>query len=220
MNVGNSSVAFSLKEAKKRKAEILWLQAENKRLYEKAYIDGLTGIPNRVFFEEAFEKAWEEGKQEKTPLLLVFIDGDGLKAINDSFGHSAGDRYIIEMAKFLESLFHAEDFAARIGGDEFVVLMPDPGELEASEAVKRIIDALGDKYVLISTGTNIKLRMSVGAVKGIPEKDFKSPEEMLKSADASMYRIKGTIKKKLKKFFMGIYLRATKQDILLFCKKK
>jgi len=220
MGAGNSSVAFSFKEAKKMKAEMLRLQTENKRLYKKAYIDGLTGIPNRVFFEEEFEKAWEEGKKEKTPLLLVFMDGDGLKAINDSFGHSAGDKYIIEMANFLASLFHSEDFAARIGGDEFVVLMPDPGELKASEAVERILEALSDKYVYVRGGTSIKLRMSVGAVKGIPEKDFKSPEEMLTAADASMYRIKGTIKKKLKKFFMGIYLRATKQDIIFFCKKK
>lgn len=175
--------------------------------------DPITEIPNRSKFEQVYAEKWDEAKKKQMPLLVISIDGDGLKNINDNLGHLAGDEYLKGIAEFLQSLFHCSeaheetDFVARVGGDEFCIIITEGSAyLHADVAKKRILDAVKAKTVDVNDMT-IALRISVGSAKGIPGIDFQSPKELLDKADEDMYRAKGRLKRKIKKFLIKIYIK-------------
>ncbi|MEV6655133.1 EAL domain-containing protein [Streptomyces sp. NPDC051219] len=158
----------------------------NLRLRYEATHDALTGLPNRTLFFERLEKALSAGDGMR--FGLCYLDLDGFKAVNDSLGHSAGDRLLVEVADRLQSCATAPgEMVARLGGDEFVALTTGPRtEREVDELAARILAALSSPIRL--DGREITVRGSIGIVEG-PAGE-RGPAEVLRSADITMYRAK------------------------------
>ncbi|WP_330286193.1 putative bifunctional diguanylate cyclase/phosphodiesterase [Streptomyces sp. NBC_00576] len=158
----------------------------NLRLRYEATHDALTGLPNRTLFFERLEKAVSAGAGQR--FGLCYLDLDGFKTINDSLGHAAGDRLLVEVADRLQSCATAPgEMVARLGGDEFVALTTGPDtEAEVDELAARIMHAL---IAPVSVdGRELTVRGSIGIVEG-PAGE-RGPAEVLRSADITMYRAK------------------------------
>ncbi|MFE9172640.1 putative bifunctional diguanylate cyclase/phosphodiesterase [Streptomyces kebangsaanensis] len=158
----------------------------NLRLRYEATHDALTGLPNRTLFFERLEKALNAGEGRR--FGLCYLDLDGFKTINDSLGHAAGDRLLVEVADRLQACATAPgEMVARLGGDEFVALTTGAGTRhEADELAARIMNALVAPVRI--DGRELTVRGSIGIVEGpVGER---SAAEVLRSADITMYRAK------------------------------
>lgn len=158
----------------------------NLRLRYEATHDALTGLPNRTLFFERLEKVL--GKGEHARFGLCYLDLDGFKTINDSLGHAAGDRLLVEVADRLQSCATAPgEMVARLGGDEFVALTTGPdSRREVDELAARIMNALLAPVRI--DGRELTVRGSIGIVEGAAGE--RSAAEVLRSADITMYRAK------------------------------
>ncbi|MFD5537344.1 putative bifunctional diguanylate cyclase/phosphodiesterase [Streptomyces sp. NPDC127079] len=158
----------------------------NLRLRYEATHDALTGLPNRTLFFERLEKALSAGEGQR--FGLCYLDLDGFKTINDSLGHSAGDRLLVEVADRLQSCATAPgEMVARLGGDEFVALTTGPAtQREVDDLADRIMNALVTPISI--DGRDLLVRGSIGVVEG-PAGE-RTPAEVLRSADITMYRAK------------------------------
>ncbi|MGQ5633675.1 MULTISPECIES: putative bifunctional diguanylate cyclase/phosphodiesterase [unclassified Streptomyces] len=158
----------------------------NLRLRYEATHDALTGLPNRTLFFERLEKALNAGEGQR--FGLCYLDLDGFKTINDSLGHAAGDRLLVEVADRLQSCATAPgEMVARLGGDEFVALTTGPGtERKVDELADRIMNALVTPVSI--DGRDLLVRGSLGIVEG-PAGE-RTAAEVLRSADITMYRAK------------------------------
>lgn len=159
----------------------------NLRLRYEATHDALTGLPNRTLFFERLEKALG-ATGEGQRFGLCYLDLDGFKTINDSLGHAAGDRLLVEVADRLQSCATAQgEMVARLGGDEFVALTTGPDTRgEVDELAARIMNALLAPVRI--DGRELTVRGSIGIVEG-PAGE-RSAAEVLRSADITMYRAK------------------------------
>ncbi|MEU1708604.1 EAL domain-containing protein [Streptomyces sp. NPDC005706] len=158
----------------------------NLRLRYEATHDALTGLPNRTLFFERLEKALGAGEGQR--FGLCYLDLDGFKTINDSLGHAAGDRLLVEVADRLQSCATAPgEMVARLGGDEFVALTTGTDtEREVDELAERIMSALVTPISI--DGRDLLVRGSLGIVEG-PAGE-RTAAEVLRSADITMYRAK------------------------------
>jgi len=157
-----------------------------KKTFNEAIKDPLTGLYNRKFFYENAKKLLEIAKRDKRDLLIIFIDLDNFKAINDLYGHSVGDEVLKKVAELLRSGFRNSDIIARLGGDEFVIAVL----LGSSEEnIKKIIDRTR-KRIEEEIG---EISFSYGYVK-YPEDGF-TLDELIKKADEKMYSNKRGRKK-------------------------
>ncbi|KAF0219533.1 MAG: response regulator [Geobacteraceae bacterium] len=153
---------------------------EEKLMYMSTH-DPLTGFYNRAYFEEEMDRL---ERSRLFPVSIVMADLDGLKEINDTHGHAAGDKLLQEAAKVLYSVFRAEDMVARIGGDEFVVLLPEAGAAVVENALKRIRETLEDASRSLE---GIPLSLSLGTATA---EDSGKLLEAMKLADERMYQDK------------------------------
>ncbi|MFI6348522.1 putative bifunctional diguanylate cyclase/phosphodiesterase [Streptomyces sp. NPDC050560] len=158
----------------------------NLRLRYEATHDALTGLPNRTLFFERLEKVLGAG--DGSGFGLCYLDLDGFKTINDSLGHAVGDRVLVEVADRLQACATAPgEMIARLGGDEFVALTTGPrGTTDVDDLADRIMHAL-DGPISVD-GRQLTVRGSIGIVEG-PAAE-RTPAEVLRSADISMYRAK------------------------------
>ncbi|MHC0430328.1 putative bifunctional diguanylate cyclase/phosphodiesterase [Streptomyces sp. O3] len=158
----------------------------NLRLRYEATHDALTGLPNRTLFFERLEKALAGADGQR--FGLCYLDLDGFKTINDSLGHAAGDRLLVEVADRLQTCATAPgEMVARLGGDEFVALTTGPDTArEAGELAGRILSVLATPVRI--EGRELTVRGSIGIVEG-PAGE-RTPAEVLRSADITMYRAK------------------------------
>ncbi|MCL7944801.1 sensor domain-containing diguanylate cyclase [Marinobacter sp. ATCH36] len=166
------------------------LRREHITLTEFALTDPLTGIPNRRAMENELKRSMANADRSKNVVHLAFIDLDGFKSINDEYGHDAGDRFLIEMAKSLKNGMREGDFIARIGGDEFVVFGGAcSGDHENGRTAirMRLEDLTRGTFNLGTTAINYA-GASVGVVTSDP--GVRDPEALLKKADEKMYAIK------------------------------
>ncbi|MFE1442741.1 putative bifunctional diguanylate cyclase/phosphodiesterase [Streptomyces sp. NPDC058739] len=159
----------------------------NLRLRYEATHDALTGLPNRTLFFERLEKALTAAPGQR--FGLCYLDLDGFKTINDSLGHAAGDRLLVEIADRLQSCATAPgEMVARLGGDEFVALTTGPDTpTEVDDLAARIMNALLAPVRI--DGRELTVRGSIGVVEG-PAGGERSAAEVLRSADITMYRAK------------------------------
>ncbi|MFE9248921.1 putative bifunctional diguanylate cyclase/phosphodiesterase [Streptomyces sp. NPDC007088] len=159
----------------------------NLRLRYEATHDALTGLPNRTLFSERLEKALTAGEGQR--FGLCYLDLDGFKTVNDSLGHAAGDRLLVEVADRLQSCATAPgEIVARLGGDEFVALTTGPrAHVEVHELAGRIMNALAGPVRV--DGRELTARGSIGIVEG-PAAGERGAAEVLRSADITMYRAK------------------------------
>ncbi|GAB3554022.1 hypothetical protein GCM10027343_41590 [Noviherbaspirillum agri] len=161
------------------------------RIQHLASHDILTGLPNRMMFNQMLAFQVEQGRRYDRRFALMFIDLDHFKAINDSFGHGAGDLLLKEAARRLSASVRASDFVARLAGDEFVVIIPELGDSEQLRAIaQKVVTALRAPVMLADAMH--KVTASVG-VCVFPD-DGQDEEALLRHADAAMYRVKHSSK--------------------------
>ena len=153
---------------------------KQEEIMQISFHDKLTGLYNRAFFEEEI-KRMNVGRQ--MPLSIIMADINGLKLINDTFGHHQGDKYLIAAANALKSCCRAEDVIARWGGDEFVILLPKTTSENSQQICTRIIST----YASIS---GFKIKPSIAVGYAVQEKVQKDYQDTLKSAETNMYRHK------------------------------
>jgi diguanylate cyclase (GGDEF)-like protein len=162
-------------------ADVASVALERGRLYEeqrqRAQTDELTGLPNRREFERILRE-----RHPNQHFAIIAIDLDNLKMINDEFGHEAGDSILRLVARYLRAALRGDDSLARVGGDEFVAMLPATGETEAVEIAERLIDAMNGVAVPYGAA-----RISAGCASGRPGAD---PRPVWNLADEALYRAK------------------------------
>ena len=167
-----------------RTEELLIAAKESGR---QALHDQLTGLPNRVLFWEHLSLRVKLARRRETGFAVLFLDVDDFKAINDTLGHAAGDRLLVDLALRLRSACRAGDIAARVGGDEFVVLFDEVASREAALAVaERLNQALRAPYKI---GTKRRIvTASIGVAVG-PD-SLHTADAAVAAADSAMYEAK------------------------------
>jgi len=133
----------------------------SKELNYRASHDYLTGLKNRLFFENQLDKYLKDLAYQSVPYSLMYLDMDKFKIINDTCGHQAGDEVLRQIATILTESVSAHSLVARLGGDEFAIIMPQTELIEAQQAAQRIINAIGKHYFLWE-GQHFSLGISIG----------------------------------------------------------
>lgn len=165
------------------RAYVAELEARLKVLERLADSDTLTPLPNRRFFMRALERAIAQRGRHGTPAALLFVDLNRLKEINDNHGHSVGDEALVHTAWVLREKVRTGDAVARIGGDEFGVLLDYTDEAAAIEKADALCKAIADKPL----HGRIPISCSIG-IAALQADD--TPETALARADSAMYRSK------------------------------
>ena len=166
-----------------------------------AYSDTLTGLANRTSLGPAFEQAVERARRRSTRLAALFIDLDGFKPVNDAHGHSAGDRILIEVSRRLRASLRASDLVARIGGDEFFVVLEDVQDAATLEIVARkLLAELARPYEL-SASEQARISASIGI--SLYPSDALDAATLMKHADMAMYAAKQAGKNALRFYAAG-----------------
>lgn len=163
--------------------------ALEKQLTHLAFHDALTGLPNRSLFVDRLQRAIAEAERKKESVVVMFIDMDDFKKVNDSFGHQVGDRVIQGAALRLKKCLRDIDSIARMGGDEFTLLFPHVGGHEDIEVIaRRLIESLDEPIVV--EGTDFRMAISIGI--SIYPDDAENEDSLLRNADTAMYFAKHT----------------------------
>ena len=149
--------------------------------------DHLTGLANRRTLFEACELELQRWRRAPRPLSLVLIDADHFKRINDNFGHATGDAVLRHLAAGLSATFRAMDVVARLGGEEFVVLLPGCAEAAAAALAQRLCDSIAAQAVVVD-GVSVRYTVSVGVATMAADVD--SVEALIERADRAMYAAK------------------------------
>ncbi len=165
---------------------------EQKRLDEtinfQLYHDALTELPNRILFSDRINFAMSQAKRNKVKVAVMFLDMDRFKVVNDSLGHIAGDKLLQEIAKRLKTCIRESDTLARVGGDEFILMLPDIASSDdVSNLVDKITQSLEDPFMI--EGNEVYVTFSIGTA--IYPEDGDNSETLIKHADMAMYSIKG-----------------------------
>ena len=168
--------------------DITALKEHEKQLEHMAHYDTLTSLPNRVLLADRLEQAMLRAQRCGLPLAVAFLDLDGFKAINDRHGHDVGDLLLISLANRMKGALREGDTLSRIGGDEFVALLLDIGNVEASKPTLTRLLASAAQPVHIG-----ELALQVSASLGVtfyPQADYIGADQMLRQADQAMYQAK------------------------------
>lgn len=157
------------------------------KVWQSAHHDELTGLPNRRLFLDRLNLEVKHAKRSSKPLALLYIDLDDFKEVNDSYGHEAGDRLLRAVADRINDCVREEDTVARIGGDEFTVILTGIERHEDAEVVAQsIIDALAISFEI----EQWSFHMSASVGIALYNENASSPEELVKAADQAMYEAK------------------------------
>jgi diguanylate cyclase len=154
--------------------------------HEQAVRDPLTGLYNRLAYDERVIQEFARWKRYEKPMVLMVIDVDNFKSVNDTYGHKAGDKALVLIADQLRSQLRESDFLARFGGEEFVVLMPETdldSAMVAAEKLRAAVEGCQFHY------QNAQVSITISAGLAQLRKDD-STESLFKRADEAMYRAK------------------------------
>nr|WP_054997678.1 MULTISPECIES: EAL domain-containing protein [Pseudomonas syringae group] len=166
-------------------------KASEDRIHRLAYYDALTHLPNRTLFQDRLHSALQQAERQKAWVVLMFLDLDRFKPINDSLGHAAGDRMLQEMATRLLACVDIDDTVARMGGDEFTLLLQPAITREAAlnraiHVAERILTSLVTPFVL--EGREFFVTASIGIA--LSPQDGNELSQLMKNADTAMYHAK------------------------------
>lgn len=165
-------------------------ESELEKSTELANQDFLTGLWNRRYLERRLQEYFSLAKRHNHDLSLIYLDADNFKRVNDTQGHAAGDEVLKDFAKILKSNVRDTDFVARVGGEEFVVVLPDTnleGALQAAEKLRRHIK--NHEFV---EGLGLKLTSSFGVMSFQEDKSLPDAHELMAAADKWAYQSKTT----------------------------
>ncbi len=174
------------------RADLSKSQAKEKETRKASLQDALTGLPNRVSFEQDLDRGVRQAKRHGWRLAVLFIDIDKFKSVNDSYGHGVGDQVLLMTANRLQSFLRDEDTVCRWGGDEFACLLLEVKQEAdvprlAEKMVSRIAEACECDGVVVS------IRASIGIA--IYPADGETADTLFKNADTAMFKAKGTEKR-------------------------
>ena len=167
-------------------AETIERKQKDEQIHSLAYIDSLTGLPNRFLFDDRLDTALALADRHRTPVAVLFVDLDRFKLVNDTLGHSVGDGVLRLVSARLASRLRESDTLARRGGDEFIAILPDTDQRGAINVAQKLVDAL--RQPLDAAGSEVLVTASVG-VAMFPDNGG-DRETLLKAADLAMYGAK------------------------------
>lgn len=167
-------------------SDISQMKESQRRIEHLANFDALTGLPNRNLFHDRLKHAVARAARQGGGFALMFIDLDNFKTVNDTLGHEAGDMLLQEAARRLEKCIRDGDTAARIGGDEFTVLLETGDKIAVTGSALRIVDALAAAFTL--HGSEVYVTCSIGI--SLHPDDGADDQTLMKNADIAMYRAK------------------------------
>ncbi len=160
----------------------------HEKLKELAIHDSLTGLNNRQYMKETFEREIHRAKRNRSQLGIIMMDLDHFKKFNDTFGHPAGDMLLMELGKYLKSFFRIEDFCCRYGGEEFLILLSDIDTEEFKQRCQRLLEGIAQIQLVFQGVPLGNITASLG-VAVFPE-DGQNSSLLLEAADKSLYRAK------------------------------
>ena len=162
-------------------------RAIHAQMEQLAFYDPLTGLENRRLFKDRLEQSIKQVRRSKGVMALLFIDLDGFKYVNDTFGHDVGDKLLVEVAKRLKQCVREEDIVARLGGDEFTVILSNLNDSKsASSVAAKIINAL--QFPIPIDEQELNISGSIGIT--VAPDDSMDANELMRNADLAMYRAK------------------------------
>ena len=173
-------------------ARFLWnlitrLKYANEQVLHLAHHDPLTGLPNRILFYDRLNQAISKARRDKELVGVLFLDLDGFKLINDTFGHDAGDLLLQQVAARAVACVRDSDTVARMGGDEFTLILQNIGTPENINLVaKKIIDAIGTPFLLNGKERSISVSIGISLFPTLGE----TADQLIKMADTAMYLAK------------------------------
>ena len=168
------------------RAQIAELEARVTQLDLLAHQDPLVSLPNRRGFMRELERLIDRARRYEEQGAMLFVDLDGLKMINDTFGHKAGDEALIQVAQLLVGGLRRSDVVARIGGDEFAILLSHTDEVSAHETAGRLVDKIADcDFMHEGDALPLSVAIGVAAISGEEE-----AQAIMARADEEMYRRK------------------------------
>ncbi len=167
--------------------KILELEIQLKQAFEKAELDDLTGLLNKIPFRESASHIFALCLRDEKPVTMLYIDLDDFKKINDAYGHPVGDKVLKEVATLLSKQFRESDILGRDGGDEFIALLPET-DLDHAKYVAKKIGTAFSKYQFCIGSKKLSLSASIGVVEISPR--MTRLEQLIKKTDIEMYRVK------------------------------
>jgi len=150
--------------------------------------DSLTGLLNRREFERIISEEHERAKRFGRSYAIIILDLDHFKSINDKYGHPAGDHVLKSVAKRIRQQLRSIDRVARIGGEEFAVVLTEVDHVTASEVARRIVESMGRTPITLPDGTNLTVTVSAGSAS-MP-KNAPDPVALVQVADKALYEAK------------------------------
>jgi diguanylate cyclase (GGDEF)-like protein/PAS domain S-box-containing protein len=193
-----SGIVINYRDVTARKS----LEDELKR---QAFHDSLTGLANRALFADRLQHAISRAERAPMSLAILFVDLDDFKTVNDSLGHSEGDQLLVAVADRLRMGVRAGDTIARMGGDEFAILIEDPAEGETPVDVgRRLLEQLEAPFVHDSKELFVRASIGIATTRA---RDY-SADEVLRNADVAMYTAKSNGKNRLEVFEPGMHTAA------------
>ncbi|MGE0479156.1 MAG: diguanylate cyclase [Phycisphaerae bacterium] len=159
----------------------------NRKLERLANTDGLTGLVNRRYTLEALQRLWDKSLESGAPLSVVMLDIDSFKKINDTYGHKAGDTVLIAVAAALRRQARGSDVCGRVGGEEFLILLPASDLNQAAAAAERVRRAIQARLIDVGAAS-LEVTASVGVAQRGPH--CATPDELVCTADRMLYHAK------------------------------
>ncbi|GAB4150704.1 MAG: diguanylate cyclase [Planctomycetota bacterium] len=197
----DSKRAEKLLETSKKLAQI------NTALEKLAVTDYLTGLYNRRFAHQQLSQEMARAQRYKDPLTLLLVDIDHFKRINDTYGHAAGDRILIELSRLMTNLLRTIDVPCRYGGEEFLVILPNTSLSQGKVAAKRILTEVAES-IFSYEGEDIPVTVSIGLAS--TEENFPLHfQELIRQADMAMYKAKTAGRNRL-----CIYSSSAKEEMV------
>jgi diguanylate cyclase (GGDEF)-like protein len=184
--VREAEVDRLLEEISQLRGKVAHLQDRVEQLDQLAHQDSLVNLPNRRGFMRGLERMIDRANRYDEQSAMLYVDLDGLKMINDTFGHQAGDQALIQVAELLVGGVRKSDVVARIGGDEFGILLAHSDESRAHDAASRLIELIaGCDFTQDGKALPLSVAIGVGMIGGDD-----TAEAVMARADKEMYRRK------------------------------
>jgi diguanylate cyclase (GGDEF)-like protein len=195
--------------------DITEAKSSEENIKKLAYFDPLTELPNRMLYQDRLNQAIQRSMRNRLYIVVLFLDLDGFKQVNDDFGHALGDVLLTEVARRLEQSVRGDDTVARMGGDEFTVILHalrtrELAENAASQISAKIISVLNQPFLI--QGKEIRIGTSIG-ISTYPD-DGNSIEELTKHADTAMYHAKECGKNNYQFFTEDMHQRAAQRQLI------
>lgn len=193
-----------IQQAKHLREKAKELENANEIISHMAYHDGLTDLPNRRYFQEQLSRRIHEAREANETLVLMYLNMDRFKSINDSLGHTIGDKVLQGCANKLVECIPKSGFIARVGGDEFHILLSNTDREQALDIAEKILDAFKIPFHI----ANYELFISICIGISLFPYDGEDPQLLSKSADAALYRAKEQGKNQYRVFHSGMNIQS------------